>query len=100
MNQPEKRKNRLLALFLSGFFGLLGVDRFYLGKWKTGLLKAATLGGVGIWWFLDSVLLGTDAFLHTFGRDTGFVKDSRGQDLNYGLSFWRIKNGQIVRDWF
>ncbi|KPQ01906.1 TM2 domain-containing protein [Marinobacter sp. HL-58] len=100
MNQPEKRKNRLLALFLGGCFGLLGADRFYLGKWKTGLLKAVTLGGVGVWWFLDSFLLGTDAFLHTFGRDTGFVKDSQGRDLNYGLSFWRIKNGQIVRDWF
>lgn len=100
MNQPEKRKNRLLALFLGGFLGLLGADRFYLGKWKTGLLKAVTLGGVGIWWFLDSVLLCTDAFLHTFGRDTGFVKDSQGRDLNYGLSFWRIKNGQVVRDWF
>ncbi|MCL7945937.1 TM2 domain-containing protein [Marinobacter sp. ATCH36] len=100
MNEPEKRKNRLIALFLGGLLGLLGADRFYLGKWKTGLLKAVTLGGIGVWWFLDSALLGIDAFLHTFGRDTGFVKDSQGRDLNYGLSFWRIKNGQIVRDWF
>ncbi len=100
MNQPQQRKNRLLALFLGGFFGLLGADRFYLGKWKSGLVKAVTLGGLGIWWFLDNALMLLDAFFHSLGRDTGFVKDAEGQDLNYGLSLWRIKNGQIVRDWF
>ena len=96
----EQRKNRIFALLLGVSLGLLGADRFYLGKWRTGLLKAVTIGGLGLWWFIDNALLMVDAMLHTFGRDTGFIKDSEGRNLNYGLSFWRIKNGQIVRDWF
>ncbi|TGN38504.1 TM2 domain-containing protein [Marinobacter confluentis] len=100
MNQTEQRKNRIFALLLGLPLGFLGADRFYLGKWKSGVLKAITLGGLGLWWFFDNAAMLIDAFLHSFGRDTGFVKDSQGQDLNYGLSFWRIKNGQLVRDWF
>jgi len=100
MHQTEKRKNRIFALILSFFLGVFGADRFYLGKWKTGLLKAITIGGLGLWWFFDSATILLDAFLHSLGRDTGFIKDYQGRDLNYGLSFWRIKNGRFERDWF
>ncbi|WP_370230879.1 TM2 domain-containing protein [Marinobacter nauticus] len=26
------------------FLGIFGIDRFYLGKWKTGIAKGLTLG--------------------------------------------------------
>ncbi|ELW1645475.1 cytochrome c oxidase assembly factor Coa1 family protein [Enterobacter oligotrophicus] len=94
------RKNRILAMLLAFFFGFLGLDRFYLGKIKTGILKIITLGGFGIWWFIDATLLLLDAFLYSLGKDHGFVKDKLGQDLKYGLSAYRFKAGAFHKDWF
>lgn len=96
----QNQKNRLLALVLGMMLGLIGADRFYLGKWKSGVAKALTLGGLGIWWFIDCAMLLVDAFLHSLGRDVGFVKDVNGKDLRYGLSMYRIKDGRLQRDWF
>lgn len=96
------RKNRIIAVLLSFFplTGMLGIDRFYLGQTKLGIIKALTLGGLGLWWFADAAMLGMDAFLYSFGKDTGFVKDAEGRDLKHGLSLFRWKDGKFERDWF
>lgn len=94
------QKNRLIAMVFAMFLGIFGIDRFYLGKWKTGIAKGLTLGGLGLWWFIDSVLLLVDAFLHSLGKRSGFVKDASGQDLRLGLSMYRLKDGRLQRDWF
>ncbi|MBT9143225.1 MAG: hypothetical protein DDT32_01761 [Syntrophomonadaceae bacterium] len=64
----KSEKSWLVALLLSIFVGVLGIDRFYLGKIGTGILKLITAGGFGIWWLIDLILIAT-----------GKMKDSEGK---------------------
>ena len=49
----------VVTLVMSVIFGVFGVDRFIMGKVWTGLLKLVTLGGLGIWYVVDIVLIAT-----------------------------------------
>jgi hypothetical protein len=44
---------------LSLFLGFLGADQFYLQEFYTGTLKLASFGGVGVWWIIDIVRIGS-----------------------------------------
>ncbi|SFS13998.1 TM2 domain-containing protein [Microbacterium sp. cf046] len=61
-------KSWLATLLLSIFLGELGIDRFYLGKVGTGILKLITLGGFGIWWIIDIILTIAGAATDKQGR--------------------------------
>jgi len=54
-----RRKSQKTAYFLSVFLGIFGGDHMYLGNYFTAFAKAATLGGVGVWWVFDIVRLGS-----------------------------------------
>lgn len=54
---------------MSIVLGSLGIDRCYLGKIGTGLLKKfVTFGGLGMWWLIDGILMATGAMRDAQGR--------------------------------
>jgi hypothetical protein len=65
---PNPPKDWLVALLLSIFLGVFGVDRFYLGHVGLGLLKLFTFGGCGIWWLVDVILIATGSLRDAQGR--------------------------------
>jgi TM2 domain-containing membrane protein YozV len=69
----NNQKNFTTALLLSIFLGGLGVDRFYLGKVGTGLLKLTisifTLGLFAwVWWLVDIILIASGSMTDKQGN--------------------------------
>ncbi|WP_010524795.1 TM2 domain-containing protein [Nesterenkonia sp. F] len=65
------RKSFIATWLLSWLLGGLGIDRFYLGKVGTGLLKLVTFGGLGIWYLIDLIMV-----------LVGATRDKQGQPLD------------------
>lgn len=45
------------TFLISLFLGILGWDRFILGHTWLGVFKMLSLGGLGVWWIIDLILL-------------------------------------------
>ena len=73
MTLPERYtgpsdKSRTIALILAAVLGVFGAHRFYAGKVGTALLMLITMGGLGIWWLVDLILVAAGGFRDSDGR--------------------------------
>merc|ERR1712150_115502 len=68
-NKPcnYEAKSKLVTFLLAFLVGELGTDWFYLSRGDTlyivaGVFKLLTMGGCGIWWFVDWIRIAANAF--------------------------------------
>jgi len=66
-NVSEKRILPTFLLFLELSWPL-GAHRFFLKRYASAILFIITIGGFGVWWIIDFILI-----------VTGSMKDDRGQ---------------------
>lgn len=64
----SSRCSRAIALILTLLLGFAGAHRFYVGRTGTALAMLFTLGGLGIWWLIDIVIVAS-----------GQLKDNEGK---------------------
>ncbi len=55
-------KSRGIAMLLCFFLGWAGAHRYYTGRTGTGIMMLFTMGGFGMWWFIDLVMIGMGKF--------------------------------------
>jgi TM2 domain-containing membrane protein YozV len=55
-------KSRGVALALAAVLGPFGAHRFYVGKTGTALLMLCTLGGAGLWYLYDLIVVAGGSF--------------------------------------
>ena len=82
-------KSKLVLLIISGLgLGLAGIDRFYAGDITLGIIKLLTVGGVGIWAFIDWVLIIVNALTRSRKGLFGITKwnDLKNEDLIFYLA--------------
>jgi hypothetical protein len=64
---PSER-SRGVAMALAAVLGPFGAHRFYVGKTGTGLLMLCTLGGAGLWYLYDLIIVAGGSFRDADGR--------------------------------
>lgn len=81
----DKRRHFLAVFFLSFMWGTFGVDRFYLGKVGTGILKLITFGGFGLWTLIDLALV-----------VSGAMRDKQGNEMLEAQRYKRFARRTIL----
>src|SRR2546430_7997784 len=61
-------RSRALTLGLAILGGVFGLHRFYTGRTQSGIWMCLTLGGMGIWYLYDVVVVAAGDFRDGDGR--------------------------------
>ena len=61
-------KSRGIATALAALLGPFGAHRFYVGRARSGVLMCVTLGGLGLWWLYDVIVVAAGDFRDVDGR--------------------------------
>jgi len=61
-------KSRGVAFALAALLGPFGAHRFYVGKTGTAVLMLCTIGGLGLWYLYDLILVAGGSFTDIDGR--------------------------------
>lgn len=64
----SKPREFLPTVLLAMFLGQFGVHRFYTGNYAIGIVQLLTLGGCGIWSFIDFIMICFNNFRDRQGR--------------------------------
>jgi hypothetical protein len=65
---PPSDKSRGIAFVLAMLLGVFGAHRFYVGKTGSGIAMICTLGGLGIWYLYDVIMIASGQFTDAEGR--------------------------------
>jgi TM2 domain-containing membrane protein YozV len=84
-NKVHKQRHFLAVFFFSFMWGMFGVDRFYLGKVATGILKLVTFGGLGVWTIVDLVLI-----------VSGVMRDKQGNEMLEAARYKKLAGRTIL----
>jgi TM2 domain-containing membrane protein YozV len=61
-------RSRSVAAILGGLGGVFGFHRFYVGRVQSGVFMALTVGGLGMWWLYDMVMILAGEFQDAAGH--------------------------------
>jgi TM2 domain-containing membrane protein YozV len=68
MSRDVSDKSRTITLVLAALVGPFGGHRFYVGRVGSGIAMALTVGGLGIWYLYDLVVIAGGGFRDAEGR--------------------------------
>lgn len=55
-------KSRLTTIVLAAILGIFGAHRFYVGRTRSAILMPLTIGGFGLWYLYDLIMIASGSF--------------------------------------